>query len=214
MLLKRYQDKFKGGTVSASWTYLRQWAIGAMPANPLVTHDTGPRHLRDPAFLKKALRCTSACDPPLCLALVQHSSQFTIELRNTTLTPPRTVHPRLREEILQVHPRACSCTVQRCLLQCMPLSDAVSHAHRSLFLALLDLRCVCASRYRVARLLHTVAARLQKQTRRLGSFHAWNTCLNHLLALANAHIESVCLDAFYAGVNGCVDPDSRKSLKV
>lgn len=41
-----------------------------------------------------------------------------------------------------------------------------------------------------------------------------NKCLNHLLDLANAHVESVILDAFYAGVAGCVDPDARKALKV
>ena len=41
-----------------------------------------------------------------------------------------------------------------------------------------------------------------------------NKCLNHLLDLANAHVESVILDSFYAGVLGCVDPDARKALKV
>jgi len=45
----------------------------------------------------------------------------------------------------------------------------------------------CHHRYRVARLLHTVAQRLRKHTRQLGAFHAWNKCLNHLLALATAH---------------------------
>ena len=69
-------------------------------------------------------------------------------------------------------------------------------------------------RYRVARLLHTVAARLRKHTGRLGAFHAWNKCLNHLLDLANAHIECTMLDAFCNGVTACVDPDARKSLKV
>lgn len=38
-----------------------------------------------------------------------------------------------------------------------------------------------ALRYRSARLLHTVAARLQKHSRRLGGFQAWNRCLLHLL---------------------------------
>ena len=56
MLLKRYKDSFAGGGVAATWTYLRQWALGALPPNPLTSHDTGPRHLRDPAFLKRALR--------------------------------------------------------------------------------------------------------------------------------------------------------------
>ena len=59
-----------------------------------------------------------------------------------------------------------------------------------------------------------MAARLRKHTARLGAFHAWNKCLNHLLDLANAHVESVILDAFYAGVAGCADPDVRKALKV
>lgn len=69
MLLKRYQDKFAGGAVSATWAYLKQWAIGALPPNPLVSHDTAPRHLRDPAFLKRALRhedtVVSVCHPQL-----------------------------------------------------------------------------------------------------------------------------------------------------
>ena len=39
----------------------------------------------------------------------------------------------------------------------------------------------------MARLLHTVAQRLRKHTKSLGAFHAWNKCLNHLLALATAH---------------------------
>lgn len=56
MLLKRYKDSFAGGGMAATWTYLRQWALGALPPNPLTSHDTGPRHLRDPAFLKRALR--------------------------------------------------------------------------------------------------------------------------------------------------------------
>ena len=38
-----------------------------------------------------------------------------------------------------------------------------------------------ALRYRTARLLHTLAARLRKHSRRLGEFHAWNKCLLHVL---------------------------------
>lgn len=59
MLLKRYKESFRGGSVAATWTYLRAWALGALPPNPLTSHDTGPRHLRDPAFLKRALRWTN-----------------------------------------------------------------------------------------------------------------------------------------------------------
>ena len=57
LLLKKYKERFDGGAVHASWVYLRQWAVGAMPANPLTSYDTSARHLRDPTFLKRALRC-------------------------------------------------------------------------------------------------------------------------------------------------------------
>ena len=40
---------------------------------------------------------------------------------------------------------------------------------------------VKALRYRTARLLHTLAARLRKHSRRLGEFKAWNKCLLHVL---------------------------------
>lgn len=55
-LLKKYKEKFAGGTMAASYVYLREWAVGAVPPNPLVTHATGAKHLRDPSFLKRALR--------------------------------------------------------------------------------------------------------------------------------------------------------------
>lgn len=70
------------------------------------------------------------------------------------------------------------------------------------------------TRYRVARLLHTVAMRLRKHTRKLGSFQAWNKCLNHLLELARAHVEAVMFTKFLDGANKCEDLDARKSLKV
>ncbi|GAB4821751.1 hypothetical protein N2152v2_008797 [Parachlorella kessleri] len=68
-------------------------------------------------------------------------------------------------------------------------------------------------RYRTARLLHTVAARLRKHARRTGEFFAWNKCLLHLLALSRAHIESVALDCMLEAVAACQDPDCRQSLK-
>lgn len=54
--------------------------------------------------------------------------------------------------------------------------------------------------YRTSRLLQSVAARLQKHTKTLGSFGAWNRCLNHLLTLAESHIESVVLAKFIEAV--------------
>jgi hypothetical protein len=75
-------------------------------------------------------------------------------------------------------------------------------------------RTCCDCRYRTAKLLHTVAQRLQKHTARHGAFQAWNTCLNHLLALARAHMDSLMLDNFLAAIAKCDDADSRRSLKV
>ncbi|KAJ7539350.1 hypothetical protein O6H91_11G088400 [Diphasiastrum complanatum] len=71
-----------------------------------------------------------------------------------------------------------------------------------------------AFRYRTARLLHTAALRLKKHSGRLGSFGAWNRCLNHLLTLAESHIESVVLAKFIDGVNGCQDKQARGLLKL
>ncbi len=59
-----------------------------------------------------------------------------------------------------------------------------------------------------------MAQRLRKHTPRLGAFQAWNKCLNHLLALARAHVESVMLTSILDGCSACPDADSRKSLKV
>lgn len=123
LLLKEYADSFKGSPVSSSWRYLKQMVGDSLPQNPLITHETDARHLRDPAFLVRAMR------------------------------------------------------------------------------------------YRTARLLHTLAARLRKHSRRHGEFQAWNRCLLHVLALSRAHIESVALDCFLQAIKDCVDADCRRALK-
>ncbi|GIL60959.1 hypothetical protein Vafri_15757 [Volvox africanus] len=123
MLLKEYRQQFSGAPLTATYHYLRASLLGALPNNPLVTHDTEPRHLRDPAFLSKALE------------------------------------------------------------------------------------------YRTARMLFTLSLRLRKHGPRLGAFHAWNKCLNHVLDLANAYVESVVYKTFLRAVAGCVDPECRRSLK-
>jgi acyl-CoA oxidase len=70
-----------------------------------------------------------------------------------------------------------------------------------------------AMQHRTAHLLHTLAARLRKHSRKSGEFFAWNRCLLHVLALSRAHIESVALDAALKAAQDCVDPDCRTSLK-
>ncbi|KAK6258902.1 hypothetical protein SCA6_013376 [Theobroma cacao] len=71
-----------------------------------------------------------------------------------------------------------------------------------------------AFRYRTSRLLQSVAARLRKHSKTLGSFGAWNRCLNHLLTLAESHIESVILAKFIDAVQNCPDARSRAALKL
>lgn len=56
LLLKEYREQFLGAPLAATWVYLRQWARDTMPQNPLVTHETSAAHLRDPTFLRHALR--------------------------------------------------------------------------------------------------------------------------------------------------------------
>ncbi|XP_027365510.1 acyl-coenzyme A oxidase 2, peroxisomal [Abrus precatorius] len=71
-----------------------------------------------------------------------------------------------------------------------------------------------AFRYRTSRLLQSVAVRLRKHSKSLGDFGAWNRCLNHLLTLAESHIESVILAKFIDAVQSCPDPSSQAALKL
>ncbi|XP_057970388.1 acyl-coenzyme A oxidase 2, peroxisomal [Malania oleifera] len=71
-----------------------------------------------------------------------------------------------------------------------------------------------AFRYRTSRLLQTVTVRLRKHSKTLGSFGAWNRCLNHLLTLAESHIESVILEKFIEAVQRCPDANTRAVLKL
>lgn len=71
-----------------------------------------------------------------------------------------------------------------------------------------------AFRYRTSRLLQSAAVRLRKHSKTLGSFGAWNRCLNHLLTLAESHIESVILAKFIEAVQSCPEPNTRAALKL
>ncbi|GER47609.1 acyl-coenzyme A oxidase [Striga asiatica] len=124
-LLKQYQEKFQGGTLTVTWNYLRDSMSSYLSQpNPVTSRWEGTDHLRDPKFQLDAFR------------------------------------------------------------------------------------------YRTSRLLHSVAVRLRKHTKSLGSFGAWNRCLNHLLTLAESHVESVILAKFIDAVRSCPDPGSRAALKL
>ncbi|XP_022136505.1 acyl-coenzyme A oxidase, peroxisomal [Momordica charantia] len=71
-----------------------------------------------------------------------------------------------------------------------------------------------AFQYRTSRLLQSVAVRLRKHTKTLGSFGAWNRCLNHLLTLAESHIESVILAQFIKAVQRCPNANTQATLKL
>lgn len=56
ILLKGYKQRFAGAPLASSLHYLRGLMSGVLPANPLASHDTEPGRLRDPEFLRRALR--------------------------------------------------------------------------------------------------------------------------------------------------------------
>ncbi|EOA12483.1 hypothetical protein CARUB_v10025999mg [Capsella rubella] len=124
-LLKRYKEKFQGGTLTVTWSYLRESMNTYLSQpNPVTARWEGEDHLRDPKFQLDAFR------------------------------------------------------------------------------------------YRTSRLLQNVAARLQKHSKTLGGFGAWNRCLNHLLTLAESHIETVILAKFIEAVKNCPEPSARAALKL
>ncbi|GKV12182.1 hypothetical protein SLEP1_g23364 [Rubroshorea leprosula] len=124
-LLKQYNEKFQGGTLTVTWNYLRESMNTYLSQpNPVTARWEGEGHLRDPKFQLDAFR------------------------------------------------------------------------------------------YRTSRLLQSVAVRLRKHSKTLGMFGAWNRCLNHLLTLAESHIESVILAKFVEVVQNCPDANARAALKL
>ncbi|KAJ6802424.1 acyl-coenzyme A oxidase 2, peroxisomal [Iris pallida] len=124
-LLKQYKEKFQGGTLTVTWSYLRESMNSYLSQpNPVTTRWEGEDHLRNPTFQLNAFR------------------------------------------------------------------------------------------HRTSRLLQSVAVRLSKHSKTLGGFGAWNRCLNHLLTLAESHIESVILAKFIESVQSCPDTSTKAVLKL
>ncbi|WNG35169.1 acyl-CoA oxidase [Archangium violaceum] len=70
-----------------------------------------------------------------------------------------------------------------------------------------------ALRFRESDLLASVARRLRKRlSTGVDSFEAFNQCQDHLLALANAHVERVVLEQFILGVAEVEDPALKAVL--
>jgi acyl-CoA oxidase len=61
-------------------------------------------------------------------------------------------------------------------------------------------------------LLSTVARRLQRRSKEMSPFEAFNSIQDHVLHTAKAHIDRIVLEAFVAGIESCEDPEARRVL--
>lgn len=63
-------------------------------------------------------------------------------------------------------------------------------------------------------LLSSVARRLQGKSKEMSAFDAFNAVQDHVLHAAKAHIDTVVLEAFVAGIESCRDREARELLGV
>jgi acyl-CoA oxidase len=63
-------------------------------------------------------------------------------------------------------------------------------------------------------LLSTVARRLQRRSREMSAFEAFNAVQDHVLHTAQAHIDRIVLEAFVAGIDACEDEEARGILNM
>jgi acyl-CoA oxidase len=61
-------------------------------------------------------------------------------------------------------------------------------------------------------LLSTLARRLQRRSKTMSGFDAFNSVQDHVMHLARAHIDRTVLESFIAGIDGCEDPPAREVL--
>ena len=179
--------------VTATYRYLRQWAADSLPPQPLVSHDTSPRHLRDPAFLIRR--------PQVWSYPIQKATMFCYAASGPEAFM-RSLHVCVGCSSRRLSGRSGMCTVH-CHVCCF-----VPSIHR----LMAPIHGLQVPDRKAA--VHAGAAPEQAHPDAWAQFHAWNKCLSHILALARAHIESVMYTHFIEGVNKCPDADCRKSLKV
>ena len=63
-------------------------------------------------------------------------------------------------------------------------------------------------------LLTSLARRLQKRSKEMTAFDAFNSVQDHVMHLARAHIDRGVLESFIAGIDGCEDPEARHILEL
>ncbi|WP_396931325.1 acyl-CoA dehydrogenase [Mycolicibacterium sp.] len=61
-------------------------------------------------------------------------------------------------------------------------------------------------------LLSSVARRLQRKSKEMSAFDAFNSVQDHVLHTAKAHIDRIVLEAFVAGIDACEDDEARTIL--
>ncbi|QEN13658.1 acyl-CoA dehydrogenase [Mycolicibacterium sp. ELW1] len=61
-------------------------------------------------------------------------------------------------------------------------------------------------------LLSSVARRLQRKSKEMSAFDAFNAVQDHVLHTAKAHIDRIVLEAFVAGIDACPDEEARHIL--
>ena len=63
-------------------------------------------------------------------------------------------------------------------------------------------------------LLSSLARRLQRRSKTMSAFDAFNSVQDHVMHLARAHVDRSILEAFIAGIEGCTDPQAREILEM
>ena len=63
-------------------------------------------------------------------------------------------------------------------------------------------------------MLAAVARRLQRKSKEMSAFDAFNSVQDHVLHTARAHIERIVLEAFVAGIDACEDDEAREILNL
>ena len=61
-------------------------------------------------------------------------------------------------------------------------------------------------------MLASVARRLQSKAKEMSAFEAFNAVQDHVLHVAQAHIDRIILEAFVAGIDACETKDARQIL--
>ena len=63
-------------------------------------------------------------------------------------------------------------------------------------------------------LLSSVARRLQRNSKNMSAFDAFNVAQDHVMHTARAHIDRIVLEAFIAGIDRCEDPEACRILEM